>query len=267
MAYRNPEIIKTDEQVAKIRAAGHILGKILAELESLSQPDVDIWQLEEAFLDLCATYKVRPACKGYSQAGLTPFPTGLCVSLNNQSVHCFPKKDIKLKESDLINIDTVVELDGWNADSSFAKAMPLSPDTAKKIVETSKLALAAAISKAGPEQRIGVISEKIYKAARQSGFNVLTDYAGHGIGREMHEWPEVPCYGSKNDGPKLKPNMIICIESLLCQGQSEVKSTGGWETQMADGGFFAQFEHTVLITPTGYEILTLGDTSSSVDKQ
>lgn len=250
------ESIKTKEEIEILRKAGKILANILNEIKKDIKVGTEVWDLELKFLKLCEENKVIPACKGYTAGIFPPFPTGLCASINNQSVHCFPKKGIILKDGDIISIDTVVSLDGYHADSAFCVYVGNADAKTVKLVETSKKALNKAILKVREGVRTGVISETIQKTVEKEGFNVLKDYAGHGIGISMHEYPEILCYGSKRDGPKLKEGMVICIESLVCEGNDNVDNVSAWETCMSDGGLFCTFEHSILVTKKGYEILT-----------
>jgi len=251
------DFVKTSEEIGIMRQGGQILGVILFKVKALIRPGLDVWALEEAFLSLCQQNNVKPSCKGYDPYGFSPFPTGLCVSINSQCVHCFPKKGVVLKDGDVVTIDTAISYKGLYVDSAFAVAVGKSSNKDKKLVETTEKALYAAINEIANDIRIGKISNKLQRTVERVGFNVLKDYAGHGIGKEMHEWPQILCYGSKNYGPKLKTGMTICVESLVCTGNDKVQNVTLWETKMKDGGKFAQFEHTVLVKHNGYEILTL----------
>jgi methionyl aminopeptidase len=256
MGFRTENYIKTKEEIADMKVAGKLLANILNSLKAMIKPGLDVFELETTFISFCKANKVSPACKGYNPFGAYPFPTGLCVSINSQSVHCFPKKGVKLKEGDIVTVDTVIKYKNIHVDSAFATAVgQISPKT-QKLLDTTEAALYNAIEEVADDVRIGKISNKLQKTVNKPGFDVLRDYAGHGIGYEMHEWPQILCYGNKNDGPKLKAGMTICIESLCCTGKSKVDNLNLWETKMKDGGLFAQFEHTVLVSDKGYEILT-----------
>ena len=258
--------IKTEEQINTMREGGKILQKILAQIKQDIKPGVETMELEKTFIDLCAKDNVIPLCKGYTEYGFPPFPTGLCVSINSQCVHCFPKPGDTIKDGDVVNIDTVIRYKGMCVDSSFAVFVTSSKDSnigkRKKLVETSEYALESCIKEVHDGARLGAIGNKMYRIAKKAGFDVLRDYAGHGIGEDMHEWPDVPTYGDKSEGPILKEGMVICIEALLCSGNPDVSanySNNGaqaWETRMTDGGIFAQFEHTILVTKDGSEVLT-----------
>jgi methionyl aminopeptidase len=250
------KLVKTQEQITIMREGGKILATMLGEIEAMINPGVAVMDLESKFIEMCNSFKVRPACKGYAPYFLTPFPTGLCVSINSQCVHSYPKKDTFVKNGDLITIDTVIEHKGLMVDSSFAKGAGDVDLNGLSLLDTSKQALYNAINLAIPGNRIGDLSNAMFKTAKAKGFDVLREFAGHGIGKSMHENPEIACYGKPNTGPELIPGLTICIEALVCEGKPVVVSVDDWETRMRDGKRFAQFEHTILITKGDPEILT-----------
>lgn len=249
-------VIKTPEQIQTMREGGKIMANIMKRIEDAIKPELDIWDLEEMFINSCKEFNVEPTCKGYAPYNLPPFPTGLCTSINSQCVHCYPIKGVILHEGDIITVDTVINYKGLNLDMSFAKGVGQISEKDKKLIETSKEALRAATERVKDGARIGVLSHNMYKTAKKAGFGVLVDFAGHGIGKDMHEYPEIPCYGSKFEGPKLKEGMTICIEALICEGDFDVHYNGPWMTEMADKKNFAQFENTILVKKDGFEILT-----------
>jgi methionyl aminopeptidase len=257
MGFKAENYIKTKEEIDSMRKAGKLLSTVLKSLKSMLKLGLDVWELEKTFISFCESHNLVPSCKGYNPFGTNPFPTGLCISINSQSVHCFPKKGVKLKEGDVITIDTVVKYKNMHVDSAFAATIDKSSTKNHNFVQTAEKALYNAINEVRDNTRIGKLSSKLQKTTEKAGFNVIRAYAGHGIGSEMHEWPQILCYGNKNDGPKLKTGMTICIESLCCSGNHQVENINLWETKMKDNGLFAQFEHTVLVLDNGYEILTL----------
>lgn len=256
MGFKVENYIKTPEEIATMRKGGKILSAALAQLKAMIRPGLDVWELEDAFTSFCQANQVIPACKGYNPFGSLPFPTGLCVSINSQSVHCFPKRGTVLKDGDIITVDTVIKMNGVHVDSAFAATVGNASPKAQKFLAVTESALHNALEEVSSGIKIGKVSSKLEGTLKKAGFNVLRDYAGHGIGKEMHEWPQILCYGDKNDGPKLKAGMTICIESLCCTGDHKVENVNLWETRMKDNGLFAQFEHTVLVLDKGYEILT-----------
>ena len=249
---------KTAEEINIMRDAGKILATILEELKNMVRDGLDVWELEKKFLSLCQLNKVVPACKNYTTSGLRPFPTGLCISVNDDGVHCYPKKGEVLKEGDTVLIDTVIGLKGLYVDSAITVGVGKIDDEAQRLLNTTYLAMMAGIKQAYAGNRIGDISNAIYTVVSMSGFDVLKDYSGHGIGRSMHEPPSVPCFGKAGTGEELLPGMTITVEPLVTQGEGAVihKNKNDWETKTIDGKRFAQFEHTILITEGEPEILT-----------
>lgn len=249
--------LKTKEEIEKMRIAGHILGSTLQKLKAMSVVGVDHWEVEQAFIEFCEHNNVRPACKNYQPQGYPPFPTGLCLSIDEQSVHCIPEKGRLFKNGDLVTIDTVIEYEGLYVDSAVTFGIGQLPQNKQKMLEVTKLALDETIKLVKPGIRVGDLSNKMQKIAQSNGFSVLTTYAGHGIGKSMHEPPEIPCFGKKGKGPIIQENMTLAIEPLICERKNDLKHINFWQTKTIDNGLFAQFEHTVLVTKNGFEILTL----------
>lgn len=252
----NSRIIKTPTEQAIMREGGQIMAKIMKHLKRMVEPDIDEWELETAFLRLCEKYGVSPSCKGYAPYRMPPFPTGLCISKNKQSVHNPAKRGKKLREGDIVTIDTVIEFEGFHLDSAFSTAVGETSTERIHLLKTTKQALDEAISLVRDGVRTGVISNTIQTIAFENGFDVLREYTGHGIGREMHEWPEIPCYGEPGEGSILRAGMVVCIEPLICENKHKIKHLNAWETELEDGGDFCQMEHTVLVKKRGCEILT-----------
>ncbi len=250
-------LIKTNEQIQTMREGGKVLAEILTQLHSIIKPDLDVWELETVFLNLCSKNDAVPACKNYTAEGhLPPFPTGLCVSINNQSVHCFPKKGVILNEGDVITVDTVIKYKDMHVDASFAKGVGKISERDEKLIDASRMGLKNTEARVAPNVKIGTLAHTMQRYVESRGFDVLRDYAGHGIGTRMHEQPEIPCYGNQNEGLTLRSGMTICVEALVCEGDPDVHNVSPWETKMTDGKKFLQFEHTILVTDGGYEILT-----------
>jgi methionyl aminopeptidase len=250
-------LIKSTEQIALMREGGLILAQVLNELRSMVQPGVVTWSLEEYFLAFCKAHDVIPACKGYTAGNrLPPYPTGLCLYINNETVHCHPKHESKLMDGDIVTIDTVLGYKGIFVDAAIALAVGNIDQTTKKFLTTVHEALLATEEQIKPQVRTGQLSHTMQRLVETNGYNVLRDYAGHGIGTSMHEEPEIPCFGDPAEGIKLQEGMTICVEALVSEGKPIVEYISEWEAVMADGKRYAQFEHTVLVTANGYEILT-----------
>ena len=250
--------IKTQNEIEIMREGGAILGKMLSDLKDMAKPGVDMWELETAFVKMCEENKVRPACKGYAPLSYPPFPAGLCISIDDESVHNYPVKGRLLKEGDLVTIDTVIEHKGYYLDHAISFGIGTLPHNKQKVMDTAQHALIETLSKIKPGVKVGVLSNTMQKTAAENDCTVLVDYAGHGIGKSMHEPPEIPCYGLPQEGPELKEGMVLAVEPLICENSNVLEHNNYWQTKTVDQGIFAQFEHTVLVTEDGYEILTKG---------
>lgn len=239
-----------------MRKIGAILAQILSDLKKITVIGIETWALEDEFIKMCKKYNVKPSCKNYAPHGLPPFPSGLCISLNEQAVHCFPKKGQKIKDGDLITIDTVIEQNGAFVDSAISFGVGKISNETQELIKITQEALYDAIENVKPGNKLGAVSHAIEKKAKSAGYSVLKDYAGHGIGYSMHEFPDIPCYGEPSEGITLLPGMTLAIETLICEKNNRLEHYNNWQTETMDKGNFAQFEHTVLVTKTGYEILT-----------
>jgi len=265
------QYIKTTEQIKIMRENGKLLAKMLNTLKSMIIPGINTMELEKEFIKMCQKNNATPACKGYAPYGMPLFPTGLCISKNNECVHCYPKLSKTLNYGDVVTVDTSIEKDGLFVDSAFSMVV-LAPKNFKNIstknidpkivekrqnlVKAAEEAMFSAIKEVKPGVYLGDVSNKMHETTKSYGFNVIRDYAGHGIGTKMHEWPEIPCYGKKGTGPTLDEGMTICIEALVCEGNPAIINTSDWETAMRDGKDWVQSEHTVLVTKDGYELIT-----------
>jgi len=254
MVYKIP--IKTENEISQMREGGAILSRMLKSLKDLAKPGTDIWTLEEEFIKMCNDNNVTPACKNYTMLGFPPFPTGLCIGVNNQAVHCFPVKGTVLEEGDLLTIDTVIKYKNVYLDSAITFGIGKLPVNKQKLLDTSITALNESIKTVKPGVKIGKISHTMQTIVEKEGHSVLKDYAGHGIGKHMHEPPEIPCYGKPDEGAALVAGMTLAIEPLVCEKKHILEHNNYWETKTIDGGNFVQVEHTVLVTNDGYEILT-----------
>lgn len=246
------------EKLEIMRAGGKILHKMLLEIKAMIKPGVDVYDLENKFIEMCTKENVMPACKGYRVAGLPPFPTGLCIGINSESVHCYPKKGELLKEGDIITVDTVIKYKGYHVDSAFTTGIGEISKEDQRFIDTARLAATTAFKEAKTGNHVGDIGYSMASIMSIAGYDVLFDFVGHGIGERMHEQPDIPCFGKKGNGPKLQEGMTIAIEALCCEGNGDVEYVHphDWQTRMVDGKKFAIFEHTVCVGKNGPEILT-----------
>ncbi len=247
-------ILKSAEQRELMRISGQLLAKVFAMLDGFVRPGIstmDINDQVEAFI--VEELQARPASKG--QYG---FQYALNTSPNEVICHGVPSKSVILKGTDIINLDITLEKHGYIADSSKMYVMPEAPFLARKLVKDTYDAMWLGIKEVRPGARLGDVGFAIQSFAEKQGYSVVREYCGHGIGEEMHEEPQVLHYGMRNTGLELQEGMTFTIEPMINQGTSRGKTKkDGWTVVTRDKKLSAQWEHTVLVTATGYEVLTL----------
>lgn len=244
-------VLKSKEEIAKMRAAGKILASCHREIEKRIRPGVTTWEIDQFVEHFLAAHGAAPEQKGYKG-----YPYATCASVNDVICHGFPRME-PLQEGDIVTIDMVVNLDGWLADSAWSYAVGTVSPAAEKLLDTTKKALYLGIEQARAGNRIGDISHAIQQYAEGQGFSVVRQFIGHGIGRNMHEAPEVPHYGPPGKGLRLKEGMVFTIEPMLNAGKYYARiDADGWTARTADGSLSAQYEHTIAITADGPVILT-----------
>lgn len=249
--------IKNKEGIAKMREACAIAATVLEQLKPLVRPGVTTQDLEEAGRDWIARLGARSACYGYQHSGRR-YPAHTCISVNDEVVHGIPSFRRILREGDVVSLDIVVWKDGYVGDNAFS--VPVGPVSAvvEKLLRVSREALDIGIKQAQVGNRIGDISAAIQQHVESNGFSVVCDMVGHGVGASMHEPPEIPNFGQRGKGDKIKPGMTLAIEPMVNAGGYKTKTlSDGWTIVTADGSPSAHFEHTVLTTDRGPEILTI----------
>lgn len=185
------------------------------------------------------------------------YPAVLCISINEEVVHGIPSKTRKLKEGDIVSLDCGIYFDSFHGDSAVTVAVGSISQVAQKLIDVTKTALEIGISKAAPEVKLGAVSNAIQTYVESNGFSVVKDFVGHGIGRSLHEEPEIPNFGDKESGVVLKEGMTLAIEPMVCVGKPNIKILDNkWTAVSADGSLSAHFEHTIAITKLASEILT-----------
>lgn len=243
--------IKTPEQIAKMKQAGELIAACHREIAKKIKPGVTTWEIEEFVEAFTKQHGAIPEQKGYFG-----YPYATCASVNDVICHGFPSKD-RLREGDLVTIDMVFSVDGWMADSAWSYAVGKVSDEVKRLMKTTEQSLMIGIEKAVAGNRLGDVSNAIQKFAEGKGYSVVRQFIGHGIGRKMHEEPQVPHYGPAGRGPLLKEGMVFTIEPMLNTGSYEAFiEEDGWTARTIDGGLSAQYEHTIAITANGPLILT-----------
>ncbi|MBS0664321.1 MAG: type I methionyl aminopeptidase [Verrucomicrobia bacterium] len=249
--------IKNKDGIAKMREACAIAATVLEALKPLVRPGITTQDLEEAGRDLIASYGARSACYGY-QHGSRRYPAHTCISVNDEVVHGIPSFRRILRDGDIVSLDIVVWHDGYVGDNAFTVPCGAISPAVEKLLRVTREALELGIRQAVVGNRIGDISAAIQAYVESNGFSVVREMVGHGVGVAMHEPPEIPNFGRKGTGDKIKPGMTLAIEPMVNLGGAKTKTLAdGWTVSTSDGAPSAHFEHTVLTTERGPEILTI----------
>lgn len=244
--------LKSREEIEKIRKACRLVAQALERLRAAIRPGVTTEELDRVAEDFIRRHGGLPAFKGYRG-----YPKSLCVSVNEEVVHGIPG-DRRLKEGDIVSLDLGVIMDGYYGDAAITVPVGRVSELAQRLLKVTEEALYRGIEQARPGNRLTDISHAIQRHVEAAGFSVVRDFVGHGIGRELHEDPQVPNFGPPNQGPRLRPGMVLAIEPMVNAGTWRVKILENqWTVVTADGELSAHFEHTVAVTEDGPEILTL----------
>lgn len=242
--------IRSREELVGIAKAGRLAGRLRRRLGNLAKPGISTLDLNRFAERYMREHGALPAQKGYHG-----YPYAICTAVNDCVCHGMPDGR-RLKEGDLVTLDFVVELDGWMADTAWTYSVGSVSEAADRLRRAAYRATMSGIAAAAPGKRIGDIAAAVCDAA--GAYGVVSQFGGHGIGRAMHEPPEVPHVGEAGTGTLLREGMVITIEPMLTEKESEVYiAEDGWSVMTMDGGWAAQFEHTVAIVPEGPLILTL----------
>lgn len=254
MPWKRGISLKTREELGIMREAGRINALALAAARAVIRPGVTTADLDAAAAEVIRTHGAQPAFLGY---GEPPFPAVTTVSVNDELVHGIPGKR-KLREGDIVSVDCGTVFEGYVGDSAFTAGLgPIAP-LAERLLEATEAALAAGIQKMTVAHRTGDVSAAIQDVVERAGFFVVRDYTGHGVGRAMHEDPQVPNYGQAGRGVPLREGMTIALEPMVLVGTNETAVLDNhWTVVSADGSLTAHFEHTVAVTAEGPLILTL----------
>lgn len=249
-------LIKSKTEIDIIEQGGKILGEILQKTAKLAKPGISTFELNNFAENLITKAGGKPSFKGYGDKN-NPFPSGLCTSLNDEIVHGIPSKEIILKEGDILSLDIGMEYKGLYTDTAITLPVGKISGLSTKLIQTTKKCLDDAIKACKPGNTIGDIGFAIQTLAEKEGFSVVRDLVGHGVGYDVHEDPQVPCYGKKGQGLKLEEGMVLAIEPMLCEKSYKIFiDDDGWTIRTADAGLSAHFEHTIAITNNGAKVLT-----------
>ena len=243
--------IKSEREIELMRKAGMLVSEMHKFIKPYIKEGITTKELDKLCEDFILSNDAVPSCKGYNG-----FPATLCTSVNDTVVHGIPS-NYKLKDGDIITIDVVIGYKGYQGDAAWTYKVGEVDSDKEYLMEHTEKALYEGLKQAIPGNRIGDISNAIEEYAEEHNLGVVRELCGHGIGKDMHEDPEVPNFGTKNTGPRLKPGMVICIEPMLTFGERYVYvEDDDWTVKTEDSSPAAHFEHTVLITEDGNEVLT-----------
>jgi methionyl aminopeptidase len=255
MSWDRNIVIKSPEEIATLREAGRINAKALQAVRQLIRPGVTTAELDAAAEEVIRTSGAIPTFKGYP--GPYPYPASICVSINDQLVHGIPGKH-KLQEGDIVSVDCGSTFEGFVGDSAFTVGVGEISPQAQRLIEVTEHALYVGISKMRADNRVGDVSAAIQEYVESMGFNVTREYTGHGVGRQMHEGPQVPNYGISGRGQILRQGMTIALEPMVLVGTAQTRVLPDqWTVVSADGSLTAHWEHSVAITDGEALILTL----------
>ncbi|CAG0926832.1 MAG: Methionine aminopeptidase [Rhodocyclaceae bacterium] len=260
--YRTPKamsiVIKTPEEIEKMRVAGRLAAEVLDYIEPHVRSDVTTAELDR----LCHDYMVNvqgviPATLNYAPPGYKPYPKSICASVNHQVCHGVPG-DKALKKGDIVNIDITVIKDGWHGDTSRMFIVGDASILARRLCAVTHECLWLGIEQVRPGAHLGDIGHAIQRHAESNGFSVVREFCGHGVGRLFHEEPQVLHYGRPGQGAELRPGMIFTIEPMINAGKAAISELpDGWTIVTKDRSLSAQWEHSVLVTESGVEVLTV----------
>lgn len=248
--------LKSKEEINKMRSAGQIVFEALSTLKEMVEPGVSTWDLDKTAEEVALKRGGIPAFKGYSD-----YPGSVCFAINSEVVHGIPSKKKILKEGDIVGIDFGVILDGFYGDSAITVPVGEVSSLAHKLLKVTEESLLKGIQEASPDNSLFKVSKAIQSYVEETGFSIVRSFVGHGIGKSLHEDPQVPNFvpanGNDANGVKLKPGMVIAIEPMVNVGKPDIKILNdGWTAVTVDGTLSAHFEHTVAVTDSGPVILT-----------
>ena len=244
--------IKTAQEIEKMRKSGRVLRQVHDAIRAAVKPGATTMDLEKVAEAKIAELGGKPAFKGYMD-----YPACLCTSVNNEVIHGIPSHTRRLREGDVVSVDCGVILDGYYSDAAVTHAVGKVKPEIQKLLDVTETSLEMAIEQVKPGNTLGDIGAAVQEYCEAAGFGVVREFVGHGIGKKMHEDPQVPNYGKKGKGTKLRPGMVLAIEPMINAGGPEVKVLNdGWTAVTLDGSWSAHFEHTVAVTQDGHLVLT-----------
>lgn len=245
-------VLKSAREIALMRRAGHILADVMERLQAVIRPGISTLEIDQEVEAFIARRGGRAAFKGYRG-----FPATVCVSINEEVVHGIPSAGRHVGVGDIVGLDLGCIVDGYYADCAFTLAVGEIPANVQKLLDVTRESLDLAIKECWPGRRLSDVSHAVQAHVEAHGLSVVRAFVGHGIGRALHEEPQVPNFGDPGRGPQLRPGMVLAIEPMVTMGSWEVKVLDdGWTAVTKDGSLAAHFEHTVAVTEGEPEVLT-----------
>ncbi len=261
MSYGERIPVKSRRELEVMRVAARHVAEILMELRALAAPGVTTGELDAAAMESIRRRGVKSSFKGYGPHGLPAYPAAVCISVNEEIVHGIPGGR-ELKDGDLLSMDFGVHVDGFHGDSAVTVPIGTVSGEARALLDATRDSLYRGIDQMVPGNRVSDIGHAVQQRAEEAGYSVVKEFVGHGIGRSLHESPQIPNYGPPGRGARMRPGMTFAIEPMVCIGESDVEILDDdWTAVTADRSLSAHFEHTVLVTENGPEILTKVDGS------
>jgi methionyl aminopeptidase len=245
-------VLKSAREIAIMRRAGHVLAGVVERLRGFVKPGMSTLDVDEDVEAFIHREGAAPAFKGYRG-----FPATACISINEEVVHGIPSARRKIREGDIVGLDLGCIVEGYYADCAFTLPIGAVPARVQQLLDVTRESLDLAIQECQPGRRLSDVSHAVQTHVEASGFAVVRAFVGHGIGRALHEEPQIPNFGDPGRGPQLKPGMVLAIEPMVTMGSWEVRILeDGWTAVTQDGSLAAHFEHTVAVTDNGPEVLT-----------
>ena len=245
-------VLKSEREIGLMRRAGHILADVMDRLHAAVKPGMSTLEIDADVEAFIRREGAAPAFKGYRG-----FPATVCISINEEVVHGIPSARRKIREGDIVGLDLGCIVEGYYADCAFTLAVGPVPANVQKLLDVTRESLDLAIKECWPGRRLSDVSHAVQAHVEAHGLSVVRAFVGHGIGRALHEEPQVPNFGDPGRGPQLRPGMVLAIEPMVTMGSWEIKILDdGWTAVTKDGSLAAHFEHTVALTDGEPAVLT-----------
>ena len=245
-------VLKSPREIELMRRGGHILADVMEHLKAVVRPGITTLEIDEEVEEFITSRGAAPAFKGYRG-----FPATVCVSINEEVVHGIPSAQRRLKDGDIVGLDLGCIVEGYYADCAFTMSLGEIAPAVQRLLDVTRDSLELAIDECQPGRRLSDVSHAVQRHVEAHGLAVVRAFVGHGIGRALHEEPQVPNFGEPGRGPQLKPGMVLAIEPMVTMGSWEIRILDdGWTAVTKDGSLAAHFEHTIAIREHGPDVLT-----------